>query len=88
MHGMGGGPFCGVCRKEAQDDADVALFRTAVAESGAELSASTYAFETLVGWLGRVFLGEPTRRAERVFGARTPEDIRAWRRTAGVRTRS
>jgi hypothetical protein len=84
-----GTPWCRVCQKEARDDAEIARFRSSVTlpEGGIDGSRSAPLFELVVGWLGRVVFRQGKAPPEKAFGARTPEDIRAWRRTAGVKTR-
>jgi len=87
---------CVVCEKEARDDAEVARFRGAVlhvdeprSPFGRGRSASV--LEVVTAWLGRLAFGRATRpemEPEVSFDRRTPEQIRAWRRKAGVHTRS
>lgn len=99
-HGLGEFPFCAVCQKEARDDAELAQFKSAVAavdEEGAFGQRSTSVFIAVLGWLGRnMFRVLPPRAAsaksapsfdEKPFGRRSLADIRAWRKSAGIRTR-
>jgi hypothetical protein len=92
-HGPGGGRLCALCLKEMLDDQDVARFRSRVftpAERGGPYRRDTApVFEALFGWLGRLLLRAGEKRpAERPFGERTPEEIRAWRLQAGIKTRT
>jgi hypothetical protein len=83
---------CAVCEKEARDDAEVRSFQSSVTEpaEGTDLFRSRTAaplLEVVVGWLGRVVFRQTRPSPEKPFEKRTPEDIREWRRTAGVKTR-
>ena len=44
-------------------------------------------FAAIVGWLGRLVF-RPAQPQEIPFSRRSPEDIRAWRRKAGIRLRT
>jgi hypothetical protein len=88
------GAWCAVCAKELKDDLDVAKFAVEVNEvppdSGALFQSRRSGglmqlVDALAGGLQR-FLSE--RRVRKTFHARTPEQIAAWRRTAGVKTRT
>jgi hypothetical protein len=85
-----GAPWCRACQKEALDDAEVARFQSSVTmpEGGLDGRRAAPVFEIVVGWLGRVVFRRGKAPPQRAFAARTPEDIRAWRRTAGLKTRS
>lgn len=87
----GGSPHCWACRKELKDDLDVARFTTAVHEAPPDSRAALWnrrsaadAFQQLWSWVEEQLA---RRRVERAFAARSIEDIAAWRRSAGVRTR-
>ena len=94
-HRPGNLGFCALCAKEARDDADVARFQGAVHQvdqpTGAFGRGGTAPLvEMFVGWLGRVVLNRAASAAEPEvpFARRTPEQIRAWRKRSGVRTRT
>jgi hypothetical protein len=86
--------WCTTCAKELADDLDVARFAIDVHEvppdSGALFHRSTAnaalahytsrALASVRGWF-------ESRRVKRAFARRTPEQIAAWRRAAGVRMR-
>ena len=86
---------CAVCAKEARDDADVAHFRSAVLtvdDGGPPFGRPTSIplLELAAAWLGRRVFGRvarPESEPDVPFHERTPEQIRAWRRKAGVRMR-
>jgi hypothetical protein len=80
-----------MCKKELKDDFDVATFNIAVhdvpPDSGALFRSRASVLETILGPVVRgVQLFFAKRRVQRVFAARTPEQIADWRRQAGVRT--
>jgi hypothetical protein len=80
-----------MCRKEERDDADLARFKSSVTtpnDDGSLLGSrrGVPVLEMLAGAVGRALFGKK-QPYEKPFAQRTPEDIRAWRRTAGVKTR-
>jgi hypothetical protein len=98
-HGPQAEAFCALCAKELKDDLDVASFSVDVHDvppdsgglfrGGFLRGRSPYAllddfFDSLVS----AFQGRfRRRRVRRVFDARSPAEIAAWRRQAGVRVR-
>jgi hypothetical protein len=94
-HGLAGGAWCAICAKELKDDLDVARFTVEVNEvppdSGALFKGRGNGenLGTLIDHLvGRVRAYFSARRVRRTFDARTHDEIAAWRRTAGVKTRT
>jgi hypothetical protein len=86
--------WCTVCAKELKDDLDVARFAVEVndvpPDSGALFQSRragglAQLLDSAVGSL-RTYFSE--RRVRKTFAARTPEQIAAWRRTAGVKARA
>ncbi len=91
-HGLGGTPHCAMCRKELEDDLDVAGFTVAVHEAPPDSSPLVFSrgpslWELLKPLFGGIDLYFRRRRVERAFARRTLAEIAAWRREAGVRTR-
>jgi hypothetical protein len=94
-HGLAGRSWCAVCAKELKDDLDVARFAVEVNEvppdSGALFKGRGKGenLGTLIDHLvARVRAYFGARSVRRTFDARTLEEIAAWRRTAGIRTRT
>jgi hypothetical protein len=81
-----------MCQKEARDDAEIRSFQSSVTQPAEHTdffrNQNAALFEVVLGWLGRVVFRQPPPSAEKPFEKRTPEDIREWRRSAGVKTRS
>ena len=85
--------MCAVCEREAREDEEVRSFESSVTQpvEGTDLFGNRSAaplFELVVGWLGRVVFRQTRPSPQKPFEKRTPEEIREWRRTAGVKTRS
>jgi hypothetical protein len=89
-HGLTGEGYCGVCAKELEDDLEVASFDVAVHDVPPD---SRPLFRgnlgSLLGGLASI-LQNPFRRQGVwwAFHQRSPEEIAAWRRRAGVRVRN
>jgi hypothetical protein len=85
-HGAEGHAFCRMCQKEYKDEKDIETFARDVAVESADDMEST--FGVLIAAIYRRFVA-PRQKEARMppFSKRTPADIAAWRRTAGVRTR-
>ena len=60
---------------------------TMCAKEAKEQTEDTQLFAAIVGWLGRLVF-RPAQPQEIPFSRRSPEDIRAWRRKAGIRLRT
>jgi hypothetical protein len=84
---------CAMCAKELRDDLEIARFMVAVhdvpPDSGALFRSRGASLNDAVSWLTK-HIGDffARRRVERTFARRTPEQIAAWRRGAGVTTRA
>jgi hypothetical protein len=94
-HGLAGRAWCALCAKELKDDLDVARFAVEVNEvppdSGALFRGRGNGenLGTLIDHLfARVRTYFTSRGVRRTFENRTRDEIAAWRRTAGIRTRS
>lgn len=91
-----GAPHCTMCAKEAKEEAEIAAFREELNVPQREerpifpsrhQAEDTQLLAALVGWLGRLVF-RPSPPEEIPFSRRSPEDIRAWRRKAGIQLRT
>lgn len=83
--------FCGMCAKELKDDLEEAGFTRAVGHSndhngvfapqGQFSGAPRDAFQRLADAISGWFDGH---RVQKTFDARSPEEVAAWRKRAGV----
>jgi hypothetical protein len=91
-HGPVGQAWCALCAKELKDDLDVAGFSIAVndvpPDSGGMFRSRQHPLVAIIDSVVRwIRTSSSAKRVRHAFDTRTPAEIAAWRRTAGVRVR-
>jgi len=86
-HGLSGHEHCAICRKERDDELEIAQFAAVIHQEEPRWDGKPSEGE-MIGDLSRALhdLFAPRKR-ERTFAQRTPADIAEWRRTAGIKMR-
>ncbi len=86
-------PYCVICAKELRDDLDELAFIRDLKQPGEDRGMFTRrrrsfsfadAMDSVADRVGRAL---DARRAQKIFDRRSPSDIAAWRRRAGITVR-